>query len=500
MLIPLPRSFRVWCDPDLTVLAPGRAPGAAAAGGAVLLGGSPLRLMTLSAAGVRVLAALRAGHTVGAAGPGAGLLARRLADAGLLHPLPPHQPPGSAALTAVIPVRDGAVRIGPLVTALRESCAEVIVVDDGSVDDTGAAAEQAGARVIRHARPRGPAAARTTGARAARTDLIAFCDCDVLPAADWLDRLRAHFADPAVAAAAPRVASPAAVGVRAGLRDRYEASRSPLDLGSRPAAARAGSRVAYVPSAALLIRREHATFDPALRYGEDVDLVWRLLAAGHTVRYEPAAVVCHLPRDSWPAWLRQRYGYGSSAAALSRRHPGLLRPARGPAGAVLTALALAAGRDDRAARLALGAVGVTSVTLTGRRLAGQLGGVDRPAAAVLGLTARVRRRGLLAAAEGVRRTWLPLLACAGRPGHLVLAAAALPLVGDWWTQRPDVGLLPYLALRVADDAAYCAGLWAGCLAGGTPEPLLPLLPPAVSARSVAPLLNRLRGRRPAPAM
>ncbi|WP_248840915.1 mycofactocin biosynthesis glycosyltransferase MftF [Frankia sp. AgKG'84/4] len=504
-MIPLPASFRVWCDPDLTVLEPGSGPGAAA-GAAVLLGGSPLRLMTLSAAGVRVLAALRAGLTVGAAGPGAGLLARRLADAGLLHPLPPRQPSAPAALTAVIPVRDGAARIGPLVAALRERCAEVIVVDDGSLDDTGAAAAQAGARVIRHASPRGPAAARTTGARAARTDLIAFCDCDVLPAADWLDRLRPHFADPAVAAAAPRVASPAAVGVRAGLRDRYEASRSPLDLGSRPAAARAGSRVAYVPSAALLIRREHATFDPALRYGEDVDLVWRLLAAGHTVRYEPAAVVRHLPRESWPAWLRQRYGYGSSAAELSRRHPGLLRPARGPAGAVLTALALAARHDDRAARLALGAVGATSVALTGRRLAGQLagqlGGVDRSGAAVLGLTARVRRRGLLAAAEGARRTWLPLLACAGRPGRLVLAAAALPLVGDWWTQRPDVGLLPYVALRVADDAAYCAGLWAGCLVGGTAQPLLPSLPPVASVaaiRSVAPLRHRRRGRRPAPA-
>ncbi|MCK9898210.1 mycofactocin biosynthesis glycosyltransferase MftF [Frankia sp. AgB32] len=486
MVIPLPASFRVWCDPELTTLAPASVPGTAT-GGAVLLGGSPLRLMTLSAAGLRVLGALRAGHTVGAAGPGAGLLARRLADAGLLHPLPPRQPPQPAALTAVIPARDGAARIGPLVAALRGSCAEVIVVDDGSVDDTAAVAERAGARVIRHAHPRGPAAARTTGARAARTDLIAFCDCDVLPAADWLDRLRAHLADPAVAAAAPRVASPTTTAVRAGLRDRYEAGRSPLDLGSRPAAARAGSRVAYVPSAALLIRREHATFDPALRYGEDVDLVWRLLAAGHTVRYEPAAVVRHLPRDSWPAWLRQRYGYGSSAAVLSRRHPGLLRPARGPAGAVLVALALAA-RHDRVGTLALGTVAVTSVAVTGRRLAGQLGGVDRPAVAVLGLTARVRRRGLLAAAEGARRTWLPLLACAGTPGRLVLAAAALPLVGDWWTRRPEVGLLPYVMLRAADDAAYCAGVWAGCLAGATVEPLLPPLP------------NRSRRRRSTPAM
>lgn len=292
----------------------------------MLLGGSPLRLLTLSAGGRRAFTALRDGATVGAAGPGAGALARHLVEAGLLHPLAPPRNPPRGRITAVIPVRDGAGRIGPLVRTLREQCAEVIVVDDGSRDATAAQATAAGARVIRHDRSQGPAAARTAGTRAAHTDLIAFCDADVAPAPGWLDRLAAHLIDPAVVAVAPRVASPVPSGRRAILRERYEAAHSPLDLGPRPAPVRASSRVSYVPTAALLIRRAHVAFDPSLRHGEDVDLVWRLLDAGHALRYEPAAVVCHQPRGSWLAWARQRYDYGSSAARLARRHPAPLRP------------------------------------------------------------------------------------------------------------------------------------------------------------------------------
>ena len=53
------------------------------------------------------------------------------------------------------------------------------------------------------------------------------------------------------------------------------------------------TRVAYVPTAALLVRRAALGdgFDESLRNGEDVDLVWRLIEAGWRVRYEPAVQV-----------------------------------------------------------------------------------------------------------------------------------------------------------------------------------------------------------------
>ena len=94
-----------------------------------------------------------------------------------------------------------------------------------------------------------------------------------------------------------------------------DGGRSPLDMGP-------GRRVSYLPSAALIVRRAaQPWFDPALRYGEDVDLIWRLEGAGWRFRYEPDVVVLHDERDR----LRRRFWYGTSAAPLARRHPGKLR-------------------------------------------------------------------------------------------------------------------------------------------------------------------------------
>ena len=72
--------------------------------------------------------------------------------------------------------------------------------------------------------------------------------------------------------------------------------------------------------------RVHRGFDESLRYGEDVDLVWRLLEADVVCRYEPSVVVLHSPRASLlDAW-KQRVSYGSAAAPLNQRHPGAATP------------------------------------------------------------------------------------------------------------------------------------------------------------------------------
>lgn len=85
-------------------------------------------------------------------------------------------------LSVVIPAYN---REGEVARALRSIAAqdgaapaEVIVVDDASGDDTAAVAERHGARVIRHEVNQGEGAARNTGLRAARHDLVAFLDSD----------------------------------------------------------------------------------------------------------------------------------------------------------------------------------------------------------------------------------------------------------------------------------------------------------------------------------
>ena len=222
----------------------------------------------------------------------------------------------------------------------------VIVVDDGSCDPAAIArvASGAGARVLRREVNGGPRAARNTGLAAADTPLVAFLDSDCVPAPGWLDALLPHFADPAVGAVAPRIV-PDEPG-RTWLA-RYEGASSTLDMGARASIVRPGSRVPYVPGAALVVRRAAARtgFAETMRVGEDVDFVWRLAASGWRVRYEPAAAMRHRHRVRLPEWFARRRDYGTSAAILEQCHPGTVRPLYISAWTALAWLAAAAGHD-----------------------------------------------------------------------------------------------------------------------------------------------------------
>jgi len=82
----------------------------------------------------------------------------------------------------IIPAKDEAKSIGQLITRtkknLAENRAEIIVVDDGSEDDTKGVAEFNGAITITHSRTLGKGAAMKTGAKAATGDVLIFIDGD----------------------------------------------------------------------------------------------------------------------------------------------------------------------------------------------------------------------------------------------------------------------------------------------------------------------------------
>ena len=85
-----------------------------------------------------------------------------------------------SSLSIVIPAKNEAGAIGAAVAGAKEACpeAEIIVVDDGSDDDTAGVAKEAGATVVRHPESLGNGAAVKAGARAATGDIIAFMDGD----------------------------------------------------------------------------------------------------------------------------------------------------------------------------------------------------------------------------------------------------------------------------------------------------------------------------------
>jgi glycosyltransferase involved in cell wall biosynthesis len=97
----------------------------------------------------------------------------------------------SLSLSIVIPARNEAAALAGLLQAIAalDLQAEVIVVDDGSTDGTGAIARAAGASVISHPYPMGNGAAIKTGARAAMGDVIVFMDGDGQHQAEDISRL-----------------------------------------------------------------------------------------------------------------------------------------------------------------------------------------------------------------------------------------------------------------------------------------------------------------------
>lgn len=108
----------------------------------------------------------------------------------------------SPTVSVVIPVRDDAAELRVCLELLsRQSVSplEVVVVDNGSTDDSAAVAQAAGARVVTEPRPGIPHAA-ATGYDAARGDVIARLDADSRPGPDWVAHLVAAFADPDVVA------------------------------------------------------------------------------------------------------------------------------------------------------------------------------------------------------------------------------------------------------------------------------------------------------------
>jgi mycofactocin glycosyltransferase len=491
--IPAPAGLRLRPDPGLTSLEQGR----------VLLGGSPYRLLRLGPAGARQVAAWWQGEPVPDA-PAARALARRLLEAGMANPdigpgRPGTDPPGGTGspggtgaaggtgspggpgrpapddVTVVIPVRDRPAALARCLAGCRGL--RVIVVDDGSAGEreVAGAAARAGARRVRLPASVGPGAARNAGLAQVTTPLVAFVDSDCVPAPGWLDPLLGHFADPAVAAVGPRIVADrnGTGGLAGGWLAAYEQFGSALDLGPLPSIVRPGARVGYLPTAALVVRRDRTGrgFAEDMTAGEDVDFVWRLAEEGWQVRYEPSAEVAHTHRVRFVPWFARRRHYGTSAAPLELRHPGRVPAVSMSGWSALAWLAAAAGQPAGAA-----AILAATTALLARRLR-PVTGDPWPVALRLAGGGTVMAGRLLGSA--VSRAWWPaaIPAAAALPRlRLPLAALVLaPPVLDWRAQRPPMDPVRYVTTRLIADVAYSLGVWQGCVANATARPLLPRL-------------------------
>jgi len=222
----------------------------------------------------------------------------------------------SMRATLVIPTYNRARYLERALHALEAQDAsgrfDVIVVDDGSADDTGAVLSRPWALQLTALRQEnaGPAAARNAAIRSATGEVVVFVDDDVIAAPDLVRRhLEAQAEGPAVVIG--RIAMPEGRRQPAWAEWEGRSLQRQYDLMTRgvftPTPRQFYTANASVPREAAL---RAGLFDPAFRRAEDVEFAYRLADFGLPFRFEPEAVVVHDTPRSLDAWLRVARQYG----------------------------------------------------------------------------------------------------------------------------------------------------------------------------------------------
>src|SRR5438874_1380622 len=194
---------------------------------------------------------------------------------------------------------------------------EVIVVDDGSTDETAAIARQYDCRLIR-TENRGLASARNTGLNAATGEIVAYLDDDAYPDPHWLTYLAARFLSTSHAAVGGPNLAPPGDGPIAECVARAPGGPVHVLL--------TDSEAEHIPGCNMAFRKTCLEaiggFDPQFRSaGDDVDVCWQLQDRGLTLGFSPAAMVWHHRRNSLRMYWKQQIGYGRAEAMLERKWP-----------------------------------------------------------------------------------------------------------------------------------------------------------------------------------
>ena len=194
---------------------------------------------------------------------------------------------------------------------------EVVVVDDGSTDETAAIAREYDVRLV-STENRGLSAARNTGLELATGEIVAYTDDDAYPDPHWLTSLAATFLRTGDAGVGGPNIPPPGDGWIADCVANAPGGPVHVLLSDREAEHIPGCNMAFRKSALEAI----GGFDPQFRAaGDDVDVCWRLQERGWKLGFHPAAVVWHHRRNSIRAYWKQQLGYGRAEALLERKWP-----------------------------------------------------------------------------------------------------------------------------------------------------------------------------------
>ncbi len=220
--------------------------------------------------------------------------------------------------------------------ALEAPAPEILVVDNASRDDrTRRLVEQLPSVRYVYEPRQGLDWARNRALLEATTDIVAFTDDDVIVHPHWVAGIRKAFREepaavgvtglvvPAELAAPAQVLFEAVGGFGRGYHRKWfsvavEAGEVAAQIYAGTGGAGTGANMAFLREPALAL----GGFDPALDVGTptggggDLEMFFRVIAAGHLLVYEPSAVVRHVHRATMPELLRQMRGHGTGSYSI----------------------------------------------------------------------------------------------------------------------------------------------------------------------------------------
>ena len=226
------------------------------------------------------------------------------------------------SVSIIIPTFNGALRIGNCLHALLlqaiESNAEIIVVDDGSSDNTcDVVRRYTGVRLISQANS-GPAAARNRGALEAKGRIILFTDDDCVPTTGWLSAMLKPFEDPTV------------IGVKGAYRTRQKALVArfvQFDYEDRYRLMADLPEIDFVDTYSAAFRRDRFLelngYDTSfpVACAEDIELSYRMSERGWKMVFVPDAIVYHTHPDRLWVYLRKKYKFAFWRMLALRKNP-----------------------------------------------------------------------------------------------------------------------------------------------------------------------------------
>jgi O-antigen biosynthesis protein len=194
---------------------------------------------------------------------------------------------------------------------------EVIVIDDGSTDDTASIAARYDVRLVSQEN-KGLSAARNEGMRQATGEITAYIDDDAYPDPDWLRYIAWTYLKGRHDGAGGPNLPPPGDGLVAGLVALAPGGPNHVLLTDIVAEHVPGCNSTYRTDALRAIGGYDERFRTA---GDDVDVGWRIQENGGTIGFSAGATVWHHRRGTAKGYLKQQRGYGFAEALLERKWP-----------------------------------------------------------------------------------------------------------------------------------------------------------------------------------